>query len=164
MLVLLGQQIESPPMEGLNGWLIGLAITAIFSIVGNIWSEYQRRSERKDKKAEQQTVAEISAEQDRTRLEFESVKSIIEELKSYNTNLRTQCDTLLTRVQDLLNAVSERDASIRKRDEIIAGMQNELAGLKREMDSMKIEIKSLERSRDEALHKLDLRTEETNPK
>jgi uncharacterized protein (DUF3084 family) len=157
MLSLLGQSIENPPMEGVNGWFVGVALTAVFSIAANIWSEYQRRAERRDKKAEQQTVAAISAEQDRTRLEFESVKNIIDDFKEYNQRLSTQ-------VEKLLLAVSERDEAIRKRDESTAALHQEINSLKSEIEKMKFEIKSLERSRDEALALVrDRRSEETSP-
>jgi predicted RNase H-like nuclease (RuvC/YqgF family) len=151
-------QIDAPPMEGVNGWAIGFAVSCIVATASAIWSEYQRRSERKDKKAEQQTVAAISAEQDRTRLEFESVKSIIEDLKSYNNDLRDECQRLREVAQGLLTSVSERDASILKRDETIASLTGRMVELEREINQLKLEVKSLEFSRDQANH-LDKRAE-----
>jgi predicted RNase H-like nuclease (RuvC/YqgF family) len=150
MLVLLGQQIEAPPMEGVNGWAIGFAVSCIVATASAVWSEYQRRTERKDKKEEQKTVATISAEQERTRLEFESVKNIIEELKSYNKDLREQCTALIL--------------SVSERDKTIASFTSRIIEMEREIANLKMEVKSLEFSRDQAQRKLDSRAEETNPK
>jgi len=161
-MMLLLSQVEAPPIEGVNGWVVGLAVSSIIAAASAVWSEYQRRSERKDKKEQERTVAEISTAQKRAELEYQSVKDTI---ANQSVEIVAQREEIREMKKEYILVLDE----LRKEREHSRQLQAEnnqlvikVATLETRIGQLEREVKSLEASRDAARAACP-RSEETAP-
>ena len=160
--MLLLAQIDAPPIDGVSGWVIGLAVSSILASASAVWSEYQRRSERKDKKEQEKTVAEISTAQKRAELEYQSVKDTI---ANQSVEIISQREEIREMKKEYILVLDE----LRKEREHSRQLQQEnnqltvkVATLENRIEQLEREVKSLEASRDDARAACK-RSEETSP-
>jgi predicted RNase H-like nuclease (RuvC/YqgF family) len=161
-MMLLYAQIENPPIDGVSGWVIGLAVSSLLASASAVWSEYQRRSERKDKKEQEKTVAEISTAQKRAELEYQSVKDTI---ANQSVEIISQREEIREMKKEYILVLDE----LRKEREHSRQLQAEnnqltvkVATLENRIEQLEREVKSLEASRDDARAACK-RSEETSP-
>jgi predicted RNase H-like nuclease (RuvC/YqgF family) len=161
-MMLLLAQIDAPPIDGVSGWVIGLAVSSILASASAVWSEYQRRSERKDKKEQEKTVAEISTAQKRAELEYQSVKDTI---ANQSVEIISQREEIREMKKEYILVLDE----LRKEREHSRQLQQEnnqltvkVATLENRIEQLEREVKSLEASRDDARAACK-RSEETSP-
>jgi predicted RNase H-like nuclease (RuvC/YqgF family) len=162
-MMLLLAQIDNPPIDGASGWVIGLAVSSILASASAVWSEYQRRSERKDKKEQEKTVAEISTAQKRAELEYQSVKDTI---ANQSVEIISQREEIREMKKEYILVLDE----LRKEREHSRQLQQEnnqltvkVATLENRIEQLEREVKSLEASRDDARAACK-RSEETSPR
>ena len=160
--MLLFAQIDSPPIEGVSGWVIGLAVSSILASASAVWSEFQRRSERKDKKEQERTVQEISTAQKRAELEYKSVETTI---ANQSVEIAAQREEIREMKKEYILVLDE----LRKEREHSRQLQAEnnqltikVATLETRIGQLEREVKSLEASRDDARAACK-RSEETSP-
>ena len=160
--MLLYAQIDNPPIDGVSGWVIGLAVSSILASASAVWSEYQRRNERKDKKEQEKTVAEISTAQKRAELEYQSVKDTI---ANQSVEIISQREEIREMKKEYILVLDE----LRKEREHSRQLQAEnnqltvkVATLENRIEQLEREVKSLEASRDDARAACK-RSEETSP-
>ena len=161
-MMLLLAQIDNPPIDGVSGWVIGLAVSSLLASASAVWSEYQRRSERKDKKEQEKTVAEISTAQKRAELEYQSVKDTI---ANQSVEIISQREEIREMKKEYILVLDE----LRKEREHSRQLQSEnnqltvkVATLENRIEQLEREVKSLEASRDDARAACK-RSEETSP-
>ena len=161
--MLLLAQIDNPPIDGVSGWVIGLAVSSILASASAVWSEYQRRSERKDKKEQEKTVAEISTAQKRAELEYQSVKDTI---ANQSVEIISQREEIREMKKEYILVLDE----LRKEREHSRQLQQEnnqltvkVSTLENRIEQLEREVKSLERSRDDARAACKM-SEETSPR
>jgi len=161
-MMLLLAQIDNPPIDGVSGWVIGLAVSSLLASASAVWSEYQRRSERKDKKEQEKTVAEISTAQKRAELEYQSVKDTI---ANQSVEIISQREEIREMKKEYILVLDE----LRKEREHSRQLQQEnnqltvkVATLENRIEQLEREVKSLEASRDDARAACK-RSEETSP-
>jgi predicted RNase H-like nuclease (RuvC/YqgF family) len=161
-MMLLLAQIDAPPIDGVSGWVIGLAVSSLLASASAVWSEYQRRSERKDKKEQEKTVAEISTAQKRAELEYQSVKDTI---ANQSVEIISQREEIREMKKEYILVLDE----LRKEREHSRQLQQEnnqltvkVATLENRIEQLEREVKSLEASRDDARAACK-RSEETSP-
>jgi predicted RNase H-like nuclease (RuvC/YqgF family) len=162
-MMLLLAQIDAPPIDGVSGWVIGLAVSSILASASAVWSEYQRRSERKDKKEQEKTVAEISTAQKRAELEYQSVKDTI---ANQSVEIISQREEIREMKKEYILVLDE----LRKEREHSRQLQQEnnqltvkVSTLENRIEQLEREVKSLERSRDDARAACKM-SEETSPR
>jgi predicted RNase H-like nuclease (RuvC/YqgF family) len=162
-MMLLLAQIDNPPIDGVSGWVIGLAVSSILASASAVWSEYQRRSERKDKKEQEKTVAEISTAQKRAELEYQSVKDTI---ANQSVEIISQREEIREMKKEYILVLDE----LRKEREHSRQLQQEnnqltvkVSTLENRIEQLEREVKSLERSRDDARAACKM-SEETSPR
>jgi predicted RNase H-like nuclease (RuvC/YqgF family) len=162
-MMLLLAQIDAPPIDGVSGWVIGLAVSSLLASASAVWSEYQRRSERKDKKEQEKTVAEISTAQKRAELEYQSVKDTI---ANQSVEIISQREEIREMKKEYILVLDE----LRKEREHSRQLQQEnnqltvkVATLENRIEQLEREVKSLEASRDDARAACK-RSEETSPR
>jgi len=169
-MMLLLAQIDNPPIDGVSGWVIGLAVSSILASASAVWSEYQRRGERKDKKEGERTVAEISAGQKHLELSYKIVSEVVERQAKQNELQAQQMQVLQSQINDtkseymkVLDELRQERADSR----LLIGENSELklkvGTLESRIAQLETEMRSLERSRDDAMAACK-RSEETSPR
>jgi len=184
-MLLLSQVSATPPIEGVNGWLIGFVLTTIASIVANVWSEYRRRAESRDRKelekesaSTQQTtqleMAKLQAAQDQTKRNEDRWNRMFDRMEAQNKDLmaanqtamevnNTQSQKLHELMEELGSTKKRLDSAIKELEETRTMKNQEIAELKTRVQTLENEVKSLERPRDDARAACK-KSEETSPR
>lgn len=177
-------EVGAPPIEGINGWVIGFLITTVASIAANVWSEYRRRAESKDRREQEKLIASIqqgnalemaklNAAQDQTKRNEDRWNRMFDRLEDQNKNLMAANQSAMevnnAQSQKLHDLMEELTSTKKRLDAVLSELQEtrtlkdqEIAELKNRVQVLENEVKSLERSRDDARAACK-RSEETSP-
>jgi uncharacterized membrane protein YhiD involved in acid resistance len=169
-MMLLLAQIDAPPIDGVSGWVIGFAITTIVSIVSNVWLEYRRRAESRDRK---ELEKESASAQRTTQLEMAKLQAAHDQTKRNEDRWNRMFDRMESQNKELMvanqAAMEVNNTQNQKLHELMNELQEtrtlknqEIAELKTRVQTLENEVKSLERSRDDARAACK-RSEETSP-
>ena len=157
-----------PAVEGISQftlWIALLLLTNIAAIVGAVWSEFQRRSERKDKKESERTVAEVSSSQKHLELSYQAVKEALERQDLLIDKLNDQLTSMKVEYMKVLEELRQERADSKLLQSENSELKIKVGTLENRIAQLEKEVKSLERSRDDALSQVrDARHEETAPK
>lgn len=101
-------EVGAVPMEGINGWILSFAVTAVVSISGNVWMEYKRRAEAKERKLEaldtkdrEKLIADVQKSHD---LELAQLRADSEHRKASEDRYDRMFDRVVLQNKDLMDA------------------------------------------------------------
>jgi chromosome segregation ATPase len=143
-----------PSVEGISQfalWVAILLLTNIAAIAGAVWSEFQRRSERKDKKESEKTVAEVSSSQRHLELSYQAVKEALERQDVLIDKLNDQLSLMKTEYMKVLEELRQERADSKLLQSENSELKIKVGMLESRIAQLELDTKSLEESRDQAL-------------
>jgi chromosome segregation ATPase len=143
-----------PAVEGISQftlWVTLLLLTNIAEIVGAVWSEFQRRSERKDKKESEKTVAEVSSSQRHLELSYQAVKEALERQDVLIDKLNDQLTLMKAEYMKVLEELRQERAESKNLHNENSELRIKVSTLESRIAQLERDTKSLEESRDKAL-------------
>lgn len=166
--------LGTPPIEGVNGWITGLAVTLFLSVCGQLWAEYKRRAAEHDRRITDQATAADNARKEtdlaEIRIKAEAAAKDIEirdkmfdrivtmndkqsaQLQAVMTVNNEQSIKILHLMDELSTTKEELSATIKQLERLLEEKEineKEIRLLNDRIDQLEREVKSLEQTRDE---------------